>query len=98
MPDYGRASLMQAYENRWSHFDAILIARLYGVSESVKNPLPHNGKKIHALRYNERRKESCAYEENQALKILKRPFGYFLGASKKLHAQQGGIEVGIQSV
>jgi hypothetical protein len=51
-------------------------------------------KKIHALRYNERRKQSCAYEENQALKILKRFFGYFLGASKKLHAQQGGIKVG----
>ncbi|MGO2232717.1 MAG: hypothetical protein ACTH5B_01525 [Marinomonas sp.] len=38
--------------------------------------------------------QSCAYEESQALKILKRIFGYFLGASKKLPAQQGGIKVG----
>jgi hypothetical protein len=51
-------------------------------------------KTIYAFRYKERRKESCAYEENQALKILKRFFGYFLGASKKLHAQRGGIKVG----
>ena len=36
----------------------------------------------------------CAYEESQALKILKRIFGYFLGASKKLPAQQSGIKVG----
>jgi hypothetical protein len=38
-------------------------------------------------------------EENQALKILKRPFGYFLGASKKLPARlfpelKCGIKVG----
>jgi hypothetical protein len=33
-------------------------------------------------------------ERNQALKILKRIFGYFLGASKKLPAQQSGIKVG----
>jgi len=33
-------------------------------------------------------------EENQALKILKRIFGYFLGACKKLPAQQSGIKVG----
>jgi hypothetical protein len=52
-------------------------------------------KLIYALRYKERRKESCAYEKNQALKILTRIFGYFLGASKKLHAHQGGIKVGI---
>jgi hypothetical protein len=32
-------------------------------------------------------------EENQALKILKRIFGYFLGACKKLPAQQSGIKV-----
>ena len=50
-------------------------------------------KTIYALRYNERRQQSCASEENQALKILKRIFGYFLGASKKLHAQQSGIKV-----
>ncbi|NLU98258.1 hypothetical protein B6N13_09100 [Marinomonas sp. UCMA 3892] len=49
---------------------------------------------IHALRYNERRQQSCAYDENQALKILKRIFGYFLGASKKLPAQQSGKKVG----
>ncbi|WP_217653716.1 hypothetical protein, partial [Marinomonas polaris] len=35
-----------------------------------------------------------AYEKNQALKILKRIFGYFLGACKKLPAQQSGIKVG----
>jgi hypothetical protein len=33
-------------------------------------------------------------ERNEALKILKRIFGYFLGASKKLPAQQSGIKVG----
>ncbi len=33
-------------------------------------------------------------EENQALKILKRIFGYFLGACKKLPAQQSGKKVG----
>ena len=50
-------------------------------------------KTIYALRYNERRQQSCAYEKNQALKTLKRIFGYFLGASKKLPAQQGGIKL-----
>ncbi|RNF75821.1 hypothetical protein EBI01_03030 [Marinomonas rhizomae] len=34
----------------------------------------------------------CAYEKSQALKILKRIFGYFLGASKKLPAQQSGTK------
>jgi hypothetical protein len=38
--------------------------------------------------------QSWSYAENQALKILKRIFGYFLGASKKLPAQQSGIKVG----
>ncbi|NLU97039.1 hypothetical protein B6N13_02875 [Marinomonas sp. UCMA 3892] len=51
-------------------------------------------KTIYAFRYKERRKQSCAYEKNQALKILKRPFGYFCGSGQKLHAQQGGIKVG----
>jgi hypothetical protein len=38
--------------------------------------------------------QSCAYDENQALKILKRIFGYFCIDWQKLHAQQGGIKVG----
>ncbi|AWY01394.1 hypothetical protein A8139_16600 [Marinomonas primoryensis] len=33
-------------------------------------------------------------DKNQALKILKRPFGYFCGSGQKLHAQQSGIKVG----
>ena len=36
----------------------------------------------------------CAYDERQALKILKRPFGYFCGSGQKLPAQQSGIKVG----
>ena len=31
--------------------------------------------------------QSCASDESQALKILKRPFGYFCGSGQKLHAQ-----------
>jgi hypothetical protein len=37
--------------------------------------------------------QSCAYDENQALKILKRPFGYFCGSGQKLPAQQSGKKV-----
>jgi hypothetical protein len=33
-------------------------------------------------------------EEKEALKILKRPFGYFCGSGQKLPAQQSGIKVG----
>jgi hypothetical protein len=59
--------------------------------------LSFSQKIIYALRDNKRRKQSCAYEENQALKILKRPFGYFCGSGQKLHAQQGGISSQSQS-
>jgi hypothetical protein len=31
--------------------------------------------------------------KNEALKVLKRIFGYFLGASKKLPAQQSGTKL-----
>ena len=36
--------------------------------------------------------QSCAYDESQALKILKRPFGYFCGSGQKLPAQQSGTK------
>ncbi len=70
------------------------VARLYGVSGSVKNTFPNTIKNNLCLTAPERRKQSCSYKENQALKILKRIFGYFLGASKKLPAQQSGKKVG----
>jgi hypothetical protein len=75
------------------------VARPYGVSESVKNTFSKIIKNNLCLTALERRRQPYSYEENQALKILKRIFGYFLGASKKLPAQlfpelKSGIKVG----
>ena len=70
------------------------VARLYGVSGSLTERLSRTAKPIYALQYMKRRLQLCSYERSQALKILKRIFGYFLGACKKLPAQQSGKKAG----
>ncbi|AWY01396.1 hypothetical protein A8139_16610 [Marinomonas primoryensis] len=70
------------------------VARLYGVSESVFDGLLSHQINNLCLTIQRASVKLFFDDKNQALKILKRPFGNFCGSGQKLHAQQSGIKVG----
>ena len=85
-----------------SSFDAIPIARPYGVSESVKNIFPKNSKNNLCLLCNRSDKTTSIQRRSRA-NLSKSEFLLFfefkvLGASKKLHAQRGGIDMQLKAI